>query len=490
MTVQKQRYDDTTLPMPTLSVIPTIYRERIEDLFDTWHHVRSRNATLTRYYEMKNTVRDLGIAIPPQLSTVNEVVGWCHKAVSARSVRSRFDGFVFNGQPDPNLDALTRANKLRRKVSQATNSMLVHGLSFMTVMRGALSQPKAVVRAFSANQACALWDKDTEDIACGIVVADVDRYGKACKYVAHFPDAVLTFTRLKTDTKNAVWDCLSENHKTGRPLMVSFVHDPDIDKPLGHSILTPELLSITDKAVRDVLRMDVGAEFFTAPQRYALGVAEDMFSVDGEPEYDEEGNEKPRAVDEAKKLRAYLGALWAFTRDENGEVPTVGQFPAGDAENFIAVYENDAQRFSGAAHIPLAQLGVLSNNYTSSDALGAANDPLILDVETMNERLRESLYDVAQLMMAISQGKKLSELTDEQNGVMAYFADPSMPTLAARADGWAKIGSSDKGIIGTRVWYEGLGLPQATIDRLISQRQERGAIEALNIIAEKAAGNG
>ena len=177
-------------------------------------------------------------------------------------------------------------------------------------------------------------------------------------------------------------------------------------------------------------------------------------------------------TDEAKKLRAYLGSLWALTKDEEGDVPTVGQFPAGDAQNFIATYENDAQRCSGASNVPLAQLGVMSNTYTSSDALSASNDPLILDVQGINDSLRDALWQVARLMMAVSQGVRLSDLTPDQDGVMASFADPSMPTLASRADAWTKLAAIDSSIVGTRVFYEGVGLDQATIDRLMAAKED------------------
>lgn len=77
----------------------------------------------------------------------------------------------------------------------------------------------------------------------------------------------------------------------GRPLMEVICHDPDLDRPLGHSLLTRELRGIVDKAMRDVLRMEVGAEFFTYPQRYVLGAADTLF---GDPPEgcteDEEGN--------------------------------------------------------------------------------------------------------------------------------------------------------------------------------------------------------
>ncbi len=496
MTVQRQRYDDAPEWEPDDGCIPDAYRDRVHDLFDTWSHVRARNAELSRYYEMKNAAKNLGAVIPPQFRDINAVVGWCAKAVDVRAVRSRFDGFVFDGgQADPDLDYICRANGLAAKVAAATRSAMVHGVSMMSVMRGdpRKGQPPAVVRAFSANQACVLWDKDAEDVACGVVLSDVDRYGSPSRYVAHFPDAVLTFER-----DGGAWSCSEVANPAGRPLIVAIRNRPDLDKPLGRSVITPELVSIVDKAVRDVIRMDIGAEFFTFPQRYALGVADDLFAADRDEDgneidpdaVDEDGNPVHPPVDESKRLKAWLGSIWAITRDENGDVPQVGQFPAGDAGNFVAVYENDAQRFSGASNVPLAQLGVLSNNYTSSDALGAANDPLILDVQEFNASAAASMETVARLAMAMSGDGSLSGLTDAQSRVRAYFEDPSMPTLSARADAWTKLGSLDKDIVGTDVWYEGMGLQHATIERLNSQKRERGAIAALNAISESMAKEG
>lgn len=492
---QKQTYGDVTLPRPKMDEAPKKYREKLSDLFDMWYAVRGRNSVLTGYYDMKNLLKDLGISIPENLISVNCTVGWCAKAVDARAVRSVFDGYVFKGKEDQGLNDLVRRNRLRSLYTQACKASLIHGLSAITVMRGHAGQPSAKVRVHSANQFAALWDKDEGRIDCGIVLSDVDRNGRASRYVSHFSDAVLTLTR--RDGPHESWACETEPNPMGRPLMEVLVHDPDIDRPLGHSLLTPELLGIVDKAMRDVLRMEVGAEFFTFPQRYALGVANDLFSMPPEEgqEVDEDGNvidadgnPVPPAPNEYAKFKAYIGAFFALSRDENGDIPQVGQFAPSSADNFTRVFENDAQRFSGATNVPLAQLGVLSNTYTSSDALGAANDPLILAVETMNRQNGEAMEEVARMMMAVANGLTLEKLTPEQRAVQTCWKDPSMPTIAARADAWTKLGGSDPSIVGTRVYYEGIGLSQATIDRLFGEKEQAGAISALNRIADKISG--
>lgn len=483
-----QRTTTTSPARPPLDSVPGEWRDRVGDLFDTWSDVCQRNQVLRGYYEMKNPIKNLGISTPLSLDRVNSVVGWCSKAVHARSVRSIFDGFVFAGESDPALDELVRRNRVRSLYQQACASALTYGVSAMSVMAGGGGQAPVVVRGYSANQFCVLWDKDAQRISCGVVLADVDRQGNPSRYVCHMPDAVLTLARDAGDTRSP-WSCEVEGNPMGRPMMEVFVHDPDPDRPLGHSLLTPELLGIVDKAMRDVLRMEVGAEFFTFPQRYILGAAEDLFALPGdgseaEGEAEVEGEVEAPPASPEQMLRAYVGSYLALTRDENGDVPQVGQFSPATADNFTRVFENDAQRFSGATNVPLSQLGVMSNNYTSSDALGAANDPLILEVEDMNRRNAESLETVARMMMAVRDGKRLDELDGRASGVQAYFRDPSMPTISARADGWTKIGASDNSIVGTDVWYENLGLPHATIERLKSQKGQAAATDSLNRIAD------
>ena len=487
---RKTTYGDVNPLTPDLSNVPDEYAETIRDLFDTWANVRARNRVLRDYYEMKQGVQNLGISIPPMLKATNCVTGWCAKAVNARANRSIFDGYVFEGAEDARLKRLVRENRLRSKYREACASALVYGVSALTVMRGGAGQPDVMVRAFSANQFCALWDKDAERIGAGIVLADVDREGNPSRYVVHLPNAVLTLT---APAHGTAWECGIEPNPMGRPLMELIVNDADPDRPMGHSLLTPELLGIVDKAMRDVFRMELGAEFFTFPQRYILGADEELFTVPAEDGNDEnegdegdegdEDGEGTRVPSPVARFNAYIGSWLALTRDEDGELPQVGQFSPMSAENFTAVFENDAQRFSGATNIPLAQLGVLSNTYTSSDALGAANDPLILDVERINAVNGEAMENIARMMLCVADGVPYSELDEQSRAVQAVFKDPSMPTIAARADAFTKIGGSDSSLIGTSVWYEGLGFSQATIDRIEAQNGEMQATADLNAIA-------
>lgn len=101
---------------------------------------------------------------------------------------------------------------------------------------------------------------------------------------------------------------------------------------------------------------------------------------------------------------SYLDERRYITPNARGWVDILRGFGNEVTHELRMVTENDAQRFSGASLVPLGQLGVLSNTYTSSDALGAANDPLILDVERTNQSMARSMEEVARLMMALDRG--------------------------------------------------------------------------------------
>ena len=62
-----------------------------------------------------------------------------------------------------------------------------------------------------------------------------------------------------------------------------------------------------------------------------------------------------------------------------------------------------------------------------------------------------------------------------------------MPTIAARADAWTKLGAADKSIVGTRVYYEGVGLSQQTIDRLEREKESASTTQAMTSIAQALA---
>ena len=93
--------------------------ELMDELLETWWEHLAKNKLRRRYYEGENMLKDLGISIPPALRSIETVVGWPKKAVSALSSRIRFDGFT--AKDEEVSKAMERAfRKLRAAVMTST----------------------------------------------------------------------------------------------------------------------------------------------------------------------------------------------------------------------------------------------------------------------------------------------------------------------------------------------------------------------------------
>ena len=71
---------------------------------------------------------------------------------------------------------------------------------------------------------------------------------------------------------------------------------------------------------------------------------------------------------------------------------------------------------------------------------------------------------------------RLTDLTEEETGIMAHFKNPAMPSVAVTADAAIKIASARQEFASTDTFLEMIGFDQADIRRIKAQEQRaRGA---------------
>ena len=75
------------------------------------------------------------------------------------------------------------------------------------------------------------------------------------------------------------------------------------------------------------------------------------------------------------------------------------------------------------------------------------------------------------MAQAVARGCELSDLTEEETGIMAHFKNPAMPSVAVTADAAIKIASARKEFAGTDTFLEMIGFDQADIRRIKAQEQ-------------------
>lgn len=421
--------------IPQTDGLPEDYAYMLGDLLQLWAAKLSRNMTRMRYYNGKNVLKDFGISIPPQLLDIETVVGWPQKAVDSMAVRSRFDGFTAgNEDAQAMLDSISRNSRLQVKYRQAVQSTLIHSCSFATV--GVDDRGNSRIDLHSAETASARWDDAKGRIAYGMTINKFDKT-TPIDITLYTDESVVHFWH----DSGSIWRYTVEPISMGRPTMEAFVYRPTFNKPFGQSRISRAVMSITDSAVREALRTEISAEFFTSPQKYLLGADRDAFNAQ-------------------TKWEAYIGNIFAVGRDENGDIPQFGQLSQGSMQPHTDYMRSLAARFSGETNVPISTLGVIHDQPASAEAIYAASEPLIIEVEDFNDGARESIRSLAQMAIAAELDVPLDELPEEYRDFVPNFRNPAMPSIVSQTDAMVKIASVVPGFAGTDVFFEQLGFSE------------------------------
>lgn len=423
-----------------------------------------RNAERTLYYEGKQVVKNIGIAVPEKLTTLQVSCCWPQKTVEALQSRSVFDGFVASDElVGKHLAEISRRNDLRARYSRAVIPQLVHGCAFATVMRKRNGQ--ASIRFRTAERSAAIWDGENDRILAGFVVIDSKLYNgdtqyQPCLVHLHMSDALWVIRR---DEVSSEWEAERLAHSMGRPMMEPLVYRASEDKPFGKSRITRPVMSLTDSYMREMLRLEVGAELFTSPQKAILGAGDEAFEMD--------------------KYNAYITNLLVIGKDEDGEVPKLTQLQAASMQPHIDVMRNLAAQFAGATCVPLSELGVIHDNPTSAEAIYAAKESLVVEVDTsLNAGNAESLRNIALMALAIEGNVPMDRLTAEQRDFTVKFKNPAMPSIVSQADAMTKVAATAQWIAETEVFLEEVGFDEGQRRRLMDGKRRMEANQQITAL--------
>lgn len=439
----------------------------IAKLLAVWKKKRQRNNIKTEYYDGKIKVKNLGISVPRDLAILSDVVlGWGAKAVDALAVRSRFDGFVYEGlNEDPLNDALRR-NNFSELYRQAVLSELTNSCAFITVGAGMDGEPDVIINAYAANRGAAIWNARNKCIDAGIVITEVGEKVKS------EPEAIILYTKdsaIECKRTNEKWASTRTDYEFGRPLMEALIYKPTLTKPLGTSRISRAVMSIIDRAMRCAVRMDVAAEFFSTPQKYLLGAEEDVLNG-------------------MSKWEAYIGYILGIGRDENGELPEFGQLSQMQLTPLTDQMRALAAEFAGETGVPVSSLGVIHDNPASAEAIYAEREDLILEADSLNVTNGNALQNIGLLALAILGGyKTIDAMPNEWKTIMPKFKSTSKLSVVSQSDAIVKQVSAVPWIADTDVALEELGYSVEQITRMKAQRVGTTASMTFKEIADKLA---
>lgn len=400
----------------------------IEYLKNKLNIKRSRVLMRYKYYELKNQIRDLNISmIPPNMRWIKPVLGWCSKAVDSVADRLAFSGF--GGNDGFSLNEIFRLNNPDILTDAAILGSLISSCNFIYISQGEDGFPR--LQNISGSEATGIIDPITNMLTEGYAVLERDEYKKPTLEAYFIPGRTDIYINGK----------LNDSYDNSAPyaLLVPIIYRPDAVRPFGHSRITRACIEYTQQAARTLRRSEVAAEFYSYPQKYVLGLADD--------------------AEKMEAWRATMSALLDFRRDADGNVPQVGQFQAASMAPFLDQLKSIASMFAGETGLTLEDLGFSTGNPPSYDAIRASHENLRLTARKAQRTFGSGFVNVGFLAACLRDGYSYSRsaFVDIKPEWQPIF-EPDASALGALGDAIYKINEAVPGFIGKNTMRQLTGL--------------------------------
>ncbi len=429
--------------------------------------VYQKNLLLSVYDDGHRALKSFGISTPPKMRNVNAALGWPSKAVTSLVRKHQFEGFSLAGSTDPfEIDELLQRNEFDLELLMGIRSAYTHGCSFITTTPGdtAAGEPEVLIQARDAVETTAIWDKRRREISAFLAIIETDQYGSLTDFVLLLPGKSVACTK----SAGGKWTVDRRKMNPQRIMAEMLPYDPKIKRPFGRSRITREVRYLTDAAIRTLVRTETTSEFFAAPQRWAMNVDPTSFDLD--------------------RWNAVIGRLMAIEADEDGNVPTVGQFPQMVMDPHITMYRQLAMNFCAATSIPQSSVGVFADNPASAQAMESAHAELAGEGEHQWRVFNPRLKRIAQNVVMLREG--LSEPTPEMWKLAVKHKPCRYVSPQAAADFTVKAVGAIPAIGETTEALRGLGYSQEEIDSMQAEWRRKAAPSILQQLqADKTARN-
>ena len=297
-----------------------------------------------KQYDMKYLDEMVGITIPPALrARYRSTIGWCSKAVDSLADRLIFREF---GNDLFELNEIFKMNNPDVFFDSAILSALIGSCSFIYISKGEEDIPR--LQVIEGNNATGIIDPITGLLKEGYAVLERDKDGKPIIEAYFLPRKTIIIGNQANQT--------IYNHSVEHSLLVPIIHRPDAVRPFGRSRITRAAEYYQKYAKRTLERADITAEFYSFPQKYILGMESEAEAWDN--------------------WQATVSSMLRIDKDSEGDKPTVGQFTTSSMSPFTEQLRTAAAGFAGETGLTLDDLGFVSDNPSSSEAIKASHETL------------------------------------------------------------------------------------------------------------------
>ena len=368
-----------------------------------------------QYYEMKNVMRKISALVPPEFQSLTYSLGWCAKAVDALADRIVSDGFRNDTMQISEIFQLNNPDIL---YDSSVLSALIASCCFLYVGWNQNGYP--TLQVIDGENATGTIETVTNLLTEGYAVLKHDDNGNI-EQEAHF---------LPFRTDYYTYGKLSDSvtHKAPYPLLVPVIYRPDAKRPFGHSRISRACMSIVQNVLRTLLRTEVAAEFYSVPQKYIVGLSEDA---------------------EFNNRAATLSSFLRFSADEDGKLPSLGQFQNGSVEPFLNQMKMLASLFAAETSLTVDDLGFTTENPSAVDAIRASHENLRLTARKAQRTFGTGFLNAGYLAACIrdNYSYERSVFTEIQCRWLPIF-EPDASSLGALGDAILKINQAADGFLG------------------------------------------
>lgn len=401
--------------------------ERIEYLRKKLNMLKPRVDNRYKHYAMKQQDMQFGITIPNYIrKQFKSVLGWTAKGVDSLADRLIFKEFV---NDDFLVNEIFNTNNPDVFFDSVILSALIGGCSFVYISKNESGDVR--LQVIEASNATGVIDPITGLLTEGYAVLGRDKNDNAI-LEAYFTEEKTFYIK-----ENNIY--MSIPNKTRIPLLVPIIHRPDAVRPFGRSRITRAGMYYQSYAKRTLERADITAEFYSWPQKYILGL-----DPDAEP---------------LESWKATVSSFLSISSNEKGDKPTVGQFTTGSMSPFTEQLRTAAAGFAGEMGLTLYDLGFVSDNPSSAEAIKASHENLRLAGRKAQRSLGSGLLNVAYVSACLRDEFKYERsqfVYTKAKWEPLFEADASTLTLVG--DGAIKLNTAIPGFVNSEMIQDLTGL--------------------------------
>lgn len=382
---------------------------------------RIRVLTRYRYYDMKNGIHYVRTLIPTEFMWMAQTLGWCAKAVDSLGDRLAFRDFK---NDDFRLMEIFEANNPDILPDSAMKAALIGSCSFIYVGVGEKGEPRMEV--LNGSDATGVADTVTGMLKEGYAVLSRKENGS--------PDLEAYFLPYRTEYWREGRRVRVREHFAPYPLLVPVAYKPDAMRPFGHSRISRSCMNLMQGALRTMLRSEVSAEFYSFPQKWITGL-----SPEGEEEEGEGFDGK----------RATISSFLSFETDENGNSPHLGQFTQQSMSPYTEQLRTFAALFAGETGLTLDDLGFVTDNPSSAEAIKASHENLRLAARKAQRHFGSAFINAGFLAACIRDDFEYTrEAFAKTKAAWEPVFEPDAAMLSGIGDGVGKINQAVPGYFG------------------------------------------